>query len=111
MAAEPGARNRKNSHVHVIPRVPSLELEGLAAEWESMEDVRRQVLINRRLLQWLSTEKVGVPCFKTASMNYTVLEAFFRTWVTLSPTTKRTASQPACKKEAKRSLIAKHPLI
>lgn len=79
--------------------IPALGLDGLAKQWEAKESIRRQVLMNRHLLQWRSSDHVGVPCFKSAALNFEVLELFFRAWVAVAPS-KRTPSQPACKKEA-----------
>ena len=87
----------------LVPYVPNLipdvSLGGLAAAWERDETVRRAVLINRRLLVWLSSEKTGVPSFPCAALNFEVLELFFRKWVSMAPR-KRTPSQLVCKREA-----------
>ena len=80
-------------------RIPSISLSGLAEQWEATESIRRAVLINRRVLIWLSAAKTGVPSFSCASMNFEVLELFFKRWVTVSPS-KRTVAQPTCVQEA-----------
>ena len=80
--------------------IPAVGLDGLAQTWEKEEEIRRSVLVTRRLLKWLSSEKTGVPTFPCAALNFEVLRLFFQKWVDVCPT-KRTVGQAVCTREAR----------
>ena len=60
------------------------QLEGLAQEWEQVDEIRRSVLWNNCMLLWPNEDSVGVASFRAAKMNYQVLKPLFVAWTRCS---------------------------
>ena len=64
----------------IMARGEAQVLDGLAALWEEVPAVRRQLLWEGQILVWADPSETGVPSYKNASMNYDALLPFFKKW-------------------------------
>ena len=76
-------RNRRYARVKMVNSKDTLA--GLAQAWERHDVLRRNVLWQGYLLQWPSSEAVGVGSYAAAKMNHDALTALFQKWVAVAP--------------------------
>ena len=78
---------------------PAPSYAGLAEAWEGNPAIRRYVLENKKLVEWLSPKMAGVVTMETIKKNTVVLKELLKVYLPLAPKAK-TCNVDALKAEA-----------